>query len=92
MSSVAYCELFDIYSKANALLSYGKTGPIFNLGCFTYRAMHVPTPRSYKLSIFGFYCILIGNLFIYYFYWVGVNNTFTIWKPPDAILPDDGTN
>lgn len=54
--------------------------------------MHVPTPFNSRLSSFGFSCILIGNLFKYYFYWVGVNKTFTIWNPPEGIFPDDGFN
>lgn len=54
--------------------------------------MHVPIPLNSKFSIFGFYWILMGNLFIYYFYWDGVNKTFTIWYPPEGIFPEDGFN
>lgn len=54
--------------------------------------MHVPVPFKSKFNTLGFYCILIGNLFRYYFYCDGVNNTFTIWNPPAAILPEDGFN
>jgi len=40
--------------------------------------MQVPIPFKSKFKIFGFYWIFIGNLLKYYFYWDGVNKTFTI--------------